>query len=233
MKILKLSALSLFIIASTGMLTSVAAEEAALVDFDCQIKFVGRHQIEVTAVAKAEGLGGSEALTHTLIRYDGQRIKDLRVKGQDGRPVEFQLGLEHRVLRLKSPVSSLRSPGNPDLTYTIEYKIETMPGEPPRIPLPVPDLRARPGKRAVHISVSLPEGEVATLDSFPSFTGQGPGRAYIDLANVPSFIRLRSRRSVSWIDRLTDVSNLNDAIIVALIIFGTLVWKFKYKAQAR
>ncbi len=212
---------------------SAQAVEPLLVDFNCRIEFTSRRQVEVTAAARVEGLESADVLAHSLIAYDGQQIRDLRVTAEGVELADLDVRRRPRLLGFDFSASTLLASSNVGSTYTIEYKVDIAAKGPPRIPLPVPALRTPLGERAVHISLTLPEGEVPVGDSFPVLAWRDSGRGYADLANVPSFVKVVTKPagSISFADRVAAPSVLNDAAIILLIAIGSVIWRVKYNKK--
>jgi hypothetical protein len=82
-----------------------------------------------------------------------------------------------------------------------------------RVPLPVPDVAARPAFKSV--GIRLAGAAVDGRSRFPRFTGGGVLSARLD--NVPAFIRLPTR-AFWFAERAIQV------VVAATVVFGSAAW---------
>ncbi len=213
-----------------GSVSLFAASQPQLAEFNCQISFRGGEaSVRITAeISDPEQLPG-KLVEHSLVSYDGQRITGLHFSSE-----RVELGFEAhprgRLTRYTFTVPSERIAEAGGFRYQAEYAIAGASQEGvERVPLLVPAWRTPAGNRVVKIRVEIAENEVA-LDSFPHFRWEGAHSGSVVLANVPAFVRVKSKPAgaMSVTDRLADPTFLNDAFIIVIIVVGSIAWKVKY-----
>ena len=180
-------------IAASGLVTVVLTATVQLVSVTIDVALEpNRAVIDGSYVFRAQ----RDSVRFVLAKFAGQSVRitrgDARLRESDG-------------------LFALVLPGS-ESPFDVQYTID---GPVTRIPLFVPDTPTEPGGEPVAISVRG-AGDVSLRDVFPRFRESG-GVLLAELDNVPSAIRLPSRRTFS-------TNRVADGAVIVVLVMGTALW---------
>lgn len=184
----------------------------------------------VARVRASLEIEGGAPLALALVWFDGQQVRDLRVRQATG-PLDVGFAADGgRVRRLWLPAAPAGS-----RSLYVDYEVEVPSDARFRYPLTVPELAADPAGSSMRIEVLLPQGTVYRDDGFPNLVraGERDGRRLLRgrVVGAPSFVHVVwGRRG----DLLTVPALIQIVaglfVLLPLALFGYRAWRGRTRA---
>jgi len=165
----------------------------------------------VSVYATYAVLGVSDSLVMNVMRIRGQRIEISSVS--------------HPVLFDSLPgLIRMSMSADPETRVTVEYRVR---GTPSRVPIFVPGPSTDPLNSLVRITVVNAPSDLSTPDVFPRFAFADGNTGVVELANVPSLVRLpRVGHGLS-------VNRAADAGVLVLLALASVWWMIRARLARR
>jgi hypothetical protein len=203
----------------TGTLTAAALFAAPrVVQYSAEIGSAGGY----TYTVDIQITTGDEAWLrpfHTLVGFDGVRLRDLSVHTAAGPGLPSRVepaGVLQRLI--------IEAAMAPHTTYDVHYLVEGSVTSPVHIPLAVPEIASFGSPRSITIAVVPPQGYIIAGDTFPALARNGAGVETAELANIPNHVRFEIGRGGerSFRQRWLTPFALSDFAVAGLLAAGSI-----------